>query len=399
MKDKPIIIGIDGGASKVSARVIEISDDNKFSLGKHNSVKEYANYPEFQKDFKPLELKIQLSQISNNNIILTKGEESQTIAYYAAFIDAIDEIVQSNESKELLLGIGMPGIKSEDKRGIIAMANGPRLPLFASEIEQRLNKKNISLAMPIQKLGSDADYCGMGEEFAENGAFRELDNVYYIGGGTGAADALKLNGKLISFDECKSWLAKTWELKDVSGKSIETFCSARGIQSIYGSIKGISQTELVNNKIFLEQILDLAIGGEAEALTTWEIVTKNIAELIFERISTIYSGWQNNFEFINLNREELDSNHKFRGTLFDRIVIGQRLGNVFKNKSAHSIIVEPLLNHLSELIENSVSLNDSAKSYYLTNGQFKNNIIVTSQLREAPALGAGIDAWNNYANN
>ena len=35
------------------------------------------------------------------------------------------------------------------------------------------------------------------------------------------------------------------------------------------------------------------------AITTWQIVSKNLAELLFERICTFYSGSQNNFSFIN----------------------------------------------------------------------------------------------------
>ena len=69
-------------------------------------------------------------------------------------------------------------------------------------------------------------------------AFEDVENAYYLGGGTGAADALKLHGKLISFDKCKNWIAKTWEMSDKNGKSMEIYCSANGIQSIYGDLAG-----------------------------------------------------------------------------------------------------------------------------------------------------------------
>ncbi len=55
MNNIPLIIGIDGGASKVSAHIVEVSEDGKsFTLGKENSVKEYRNNPDFQPDFKPI---------------------------------------------------------------------------------------------------------------------------------------------------------------------------------------------------------------------------------------------------------------------------------------------------------------------------------------------------------
>jgi hypothetical protein len=276
------------------------------------------------------------------------------------------------------------------------MANGPRMPNFASEIEQRLSTKSIALAKPITKLGSDADYCAIGEEFADNGAFKNVKNAYYLGGGTGAADALKLHGKLIPIDYCKKWFAKTWEFKTESGKSMETYCSARGIQSIYSEIARVYAADLIKNGIYLEQILLKAEGGERSAVENWAIISIKIAELIYERISTIYTGWQNNFSFINPNRENLESNHNFKGTLLDKIVIGQRLGETIKLKSADKIIVKPLHENLSILIKNSDSLDGSAKSHYLKNGNFKRELITTSELREAPTLGAGIDAWNNY---
>ena len=397
MSKKPTIIGIDGGASKVNAHVVDVAEDKKrFSLAKYNSIKEYGEYSEFQEDFTPVDLPIQLSQINENNIILTQSENEHAKDYYSAFIDAITEIIQITNPESLLIGIGMPGVKSTDKRGIVAMANGPRMPNFAAEIEQRLSDTGVVLAQPITKLGSDADYCGIGEEYAEQGTFKEFENAYYLGGGTGAADALKLNGILISLDDCKSWIAKTWEYSDENGKSMERYCSAKGIQSIYGELKGITQAELSKDSIYLEQIIRRAVSGEKEAVNTWQIVSIKIAELLFERISTIYTGWQNNFSFINQNKQPISPNHQYEKTLLDRIIIGQRLGTILSDPMATAYFIEPLKKNLSELISKSNSLDNHAKSHYLDNGKFNYQIIMPSQLREAPALGAGIDAFRNY---
>ncbi len=399
MKNQPTIIGIDGGASKVSAHIVEISEDCKsFTLGKENSVKEYRKYPDFQTDFKPVSLSTQLEQIQNNNIILTPAEIKQSKAYYDAFSDAISDLVKLTNTENVLIGIGIPGVKTTDKRGVAAMANGPRMPYFAAEIEQKLLAANIALATPITKLGSDANYCGIGEEYSQNGAFRNIENAYYLGGGTGTADAMKLLGKLISFDECKDWIAKTWEMSDENGKSREIYCSANGIQSIYSNLADISQSELKKNKIYLEQILELAAKDDRAAIATWQTVSKSSADLLFERITTIFSGWQNNFSFINQNKPPLIPNHIYKNTLLDRIVISQRFGKIFQNSLAQEYIVKPLIKNLSELISKSKSLDEHAKSHYLKDGKFNNKIIIASQLREAPALGAGIDAWQNFNN-
>ncbi len=397
MKNRPLIIGIDGGASKVSAHIIDVSEDGKrFTLGKENSVKEYRKYPDYQTNFKPVNLQIQLEQIKKNNIVLTPAEIEHSKVYYNAFSDVISDLVKLAKAKNVLIGIGMPGIKTADERGIVAMANGPRMPNFASEIEQKLLANNIALAAPISKLGSDADYCGIGEEYAESGAFRNIQNAYYLGGGTGVADAMKLHGELISFDECKDWIAKTWEMSDETGNSMEIYCSANGIQSVYGNLAGISQSKLSENKTYLEQILEMTAKNDSKAITTYQNVSKSLANLIFERINTIYSGWQNNFSFINQNKPPLMQNHIYKNTLLDRIVIGQRLGNLFQNHLARGYLVKPLINNLSKLVGKSKFLNERAKSHYLKSDKFDKNIIIVSQLREAPVLGAGIDAFRNF---
>lgn len=397
MKKQPTIIGIDGGASKISAYIIEVSEDGKsFTFGKENSIKEYHNYPDFQLDFTPVSLPTQLEQIQNNNIVLTPAEIQQSKAYYDAFRDAISDIVKLTKAENVLIGIGMPGVKTTDKRGISAMSNGPRMPYFATEIEQRLLAANIALATPISKLGSDADYCGIGEEYAENGAFRNIENAYYLGGGTGAADALKLHGKLISFDACNDWIAKTWEMCDKNGKSMEIYCSANGIQSVFSELAGIPQSELNKNKIYLEHTLEFAAKDDRAAITTWQIISEKLADLLFERITTVYGGWQNQFSFINPNKPTLISNHKYRNILLDRIVIGQRLGKLFQNPLAQKYFEEPLMNNLAELISKSKLLDERAKKHYLQSGKFNTKIIIASQLREAPALGAGIEAFVKF---
>jgi predicted NBD/HSP70 family sugar kinase len=397
MKKQPIIIGIDGGASKVSAHIVEAADDGKsFTFGNHYSAQEYRDYDDFQTDFKPIELPTQLEQIKNNNIMLTPEEIKQAKAYYHAFSDTISDLVKLTKTEHLIIGIGMPGIKTTDKRGIAAIANGPRMPHFAREIEQKLLVAGIALATPITKLGSDADYCGIGEEYAENGAFRNIKNAYYLGGGTGAADALKLHGNLIAFDDCKSWIAKTWEMSDENGRSMETYCSANGIQSLYSAYAGISQSELNKNKIYLEQILKLAANNDKAATTTWQIVSKNLAGLLFERINTIYYGWENSFSFINQNKPPLISNHIYKNTLLDKIIIGQRLGKILDIPLAREYLLKPLLKNLSELVNKSESLNEHAKAHYLKSGKFDSKIIITSHLNEAPALGAGIDTFKNF---
>ena len=152
--------------------------------------------------------------------------------------------------KNAIVGIGMPGLKTKNKRGIIALINGPRMPDYSQFIESRLLEANMSLVSPIAHLGSDADYCGLGEEYAENGLFKDVKNAYYLGGGTGVADAMKLNGKLVPFDNTKAWIAKTWEMKCDKNISLEKYASSSGIQSIFSMYSNIPVEELNKNEIY-----------------------------------------------------------------------------------------------------------------------------------------------------
>ena len=94
------------------------------------------------------------------------------------------------------------------------------------------------------------DYCGIGELYASDGSFQNTRNAYYLGGGTGAADALLLRGKLVPFDRIKPWMAKTWELKNHQELSLERFASASGFQFLYSVHSNIPIERLNADNIF-----------------------------------------------------------------------------------------------------------------------------------------------------
>jgi predicted NBD/HSP70 family sugar kinase len=329
----------------------------------------------------------------NGHIELTQDELVQGEVYISACADVITEFAAKNKGKKLLVGIGMPGLKSKDKRGIVALANGPRMPLYAERVEQKLEERGIKLFSKIAVLGSDADYCGIGEEFAGEGEFKNCTNAYYLGGGTGIADAIKLNGKVIPFDEVKEWIAKTWEMIADSGLSLERYTSVSGIQFIYSRYSGILVEELNNKSVFPPQILDSAYNGDSNSLDTYNDISRNLSKLIFERITTLFFGWQNHFEFINPNKPKLICDHPFKGTFLDKIIIGQRLGELMKASKGSGILYDKVIDHLTELVKKTNDI--QFKNHYLKEGNFNYKLIFFSNLREAPAIGAGIDAYFN----
>ena len=389
MKKQTLLIGIDGGATKVSAwEIIYNEAQNTFSLGNANTTKSYREIEGFVTDFRPVDLNRQLQE-RDAGIQLTADEIQQASVYVEACASAVAGLTEKTGCKDILIGIGMPGLKTADRRGIAVVANGPRMIDYANELEKRLMALGINLLAPIKHLGSDADYCGVGENYSEEGLFRGLSNAYYLGGGTGVADAMKLNGELVTFDQAKNWMAKTWEMKSPAGISMEKVTSVSGIQNTYAGIAWKSIDELNTAGIFPLQISELAMKGEKDAIKTFDIVVGNLSMVLYERIVTLYAGWKSLFEFVNPNRPYLETTHPYLGKVFEAIVIGQRLGDLFEDEAGKEIVKKPVFAKLATLIQQSEFLPENIKAHYKN----LDSIILSSRLREAPALGAGIDAF------
>lgn len=389
MKDI-LLIGIDGGATKVSGWQV-IADEEKltFKLSNFSSSKSYHEIPGFLTDFSPVAIPEQFSERDAGNIRPTSAEKQQEAVYVEACARVIEELCEKEPGKKILAGIGMPGLKTADKRGIWVVANGPRMLHYADLLEARLAKKGIEFQAPISHLGSDADYCGIGENYAADGLFRNVQNAYYLGGGTGVADAMKLNGELLPFDAIKDWLAKTWEMKSADGRTLERFTSVGGMQAVYAEISGKKLSDLNEQNIYPLQIAELAVKGDGAAQEMIALAMENLSLLLFERITSLYSGSQGVFQFVNPNRPQLSKQHPYLGNVFDCIIIGQRLGELFDSDFGEQALRSPIFKKLGALISKSDNLDIEAKKHYAD----LNKIIKTSKLREAPALGAGIDAY------
>ncbi|MDX1286195.1 MAG: hypothetical protein R3182_14330, partial [Draconibacterium sp.] len=165
--------------------------------------------------------------------------------------------------------------------------------------------------------------------------------------------------------------------------------SVSGIQKTYAELSGKSVKELTEKGIYPLQISKLAKDGDSSAANTFEVVNRSLARLLYERILTLNCGWQNLFEFGNPNRSVLNPQHQYLGKVFDAIIIGQRLGDLFDDETGKEVVRIPVFDQLNELIQNSTFLTDEVKQHY----ENLDEIIKISKLREAPALGAGIDAF------
>jgi len=174
--------------------------------------------------------------------------------------------------------------------------------------------------------------------------------------------------------------------------------SSKGIESLYSEFSGIDREKNIKDKIFPPVIHDMAYKNIESAVKTFDILSTNLADLIYERITTLFCGWQGVFEFINPNKPVLEKTHPYIGTLLDSIIIGQRLGDLFQKAKGDNILWNPFFSRLTYRINESTCLSYKAKLHYCVDGKFKESLLKISKLREAPALGAGIDAYFNHYN-
>ena len=395
--DNLILLGIDGGASKVLInRVILHTDPIRFSAVRPRIEVSYSSSEYFKSGFKPVALKTQLKERNDDALNQTPGEKNQELAIIDTFQRAIKAILPPNcNQKQILIGIGLPGLKTSDKRGINAMANGPRMPQFLTNLENALRAAGLTSLDAIHDLGSDADYCGLGERWGDHGAFRDVSDAYYIGVGTGVADALLLDGHLVPFDDIKPWMAKSWEIVREDGATYESIISAKGIQQQYADLTEQNVETLISNNIFPWQIYEFAMDGDEHAKAIVTTVANAFAELFFNRIKALAVGDPSQ-KLIQTGRK-LEDNHPFLGKVLKRIVIGQRLGDIWQFPDFAPLFKDPVFAQLSGLIHQS-DLPQVIKNGYLTQTKrLDDEFIIGSELRHAPALGAAVDAYFNWA--
>jgi hypothetical protein len=394
--ESTILIGVDGGATKVSVwRVIADSADRPtFRLGEEHGEHAYAEMKGFSDTFTPVNIQQQLADRDAGAIRPGDDESAQGSAWVEAAARAVAEVSESAGGGRVLIGIGLPGLKTPDKRGLAVVANGPRIPDYCDRLESQLKERGVEMQAPIRELGSDADYCGMGEEYAAEGSFRPVRDAYYLGGGTGVADAMKLGGRLVPFDEAKPWIAKTWEICDEERTSFERSISARGVQALYARYSGMDESELDRQQVYLAEIARRSIDGEPAARRTVELAGARLAAVIADRIETVYGGDSGRTQFVNEAHPALEPDHPWRGTVLERVVLGQRLAQAWADPASGAAYRDAVLPLLARRLLGSERLDDAARDLLLEeDGTMQGGRIVASLLREAPALGAAAAAW------
>ena len=373
-----ILLGVDGGATEAKAHQVlcdDLDNPKSFRLAPAASARVYPA----QNGFSPVPVAEQLGQRDAPN--LSRDEIEIGARWVTSAAEAIAETARSAGGKRLIVGIGMPGLKTPDGRGIAVINNGPRIPDYLARLETLLRERGFDLAAPIARLGSDADYCGIGEQWAADGLFRDVENAYYVGGGTGIADAFKLKGQLVSFDAARDWIRKAWQIPSAQGATFEQLVSAKGMNAGYAEHVGIAPVVRYPEAD--------ALAGKELAIAWLAAVADALAELVVERLDTVANG-RRPLAHRGADYAKLHADHPYRGTLLDRVVIGQRIGMLYADPRYRAVFAV----HVdAALVRHVRALGDARLAAHALAGDApRSGLVRPSRLRAAPALGAAVAA-------
>ena len=190
--------------------------------------------------------------------------------------------------------------------------------------------KNIGLNIKLKKIYDDSLSCVNGERFSLSGKLKEISDAIYIGGGTGIADGILYNKKLIDLNIDKD-LKKSWEIIMPNGETIEECMSLAGLCKKWKKRKPIS-IELLNN------LFDKASEKHELATDIIETAGQAFQLLINERINFF----------------------KAYKRFPEKIVIGQRMGQILKKENHPLKIIFDNYNSHNIPIELSSSDNTAA---------------------------------------
>ncbi len=365
-----LLIGVDGGASEVKAHevlVLSGGSDLVLGLGAASASCCYDVAP----GFAPVAIEEQLDALERDELRPTAIEHEQGRLWIDAAARSITAIV-GETSRLALVGMCMPGLKSRDKRGIAVARNGPRIPDFLDRLEERLVRDRLALAAPIADLIGDGEASGLGENVDSNGALRDVADAYYIGGGTGVAEVLKLGGRIVSFDELRGSLPKAWQLESAIGRNFESLISMGGINATYAERTG--RPAPVDRAEFPEE---RALAGDGAAIAVLAEAADALAELVHLRLCALQGG--------AAGREHL----------LERVVLGQQLARLFGAPELASVFRTRVESALARRI---VEVGDRTLSARVLEGEgLAHGFLRASGLRAAPAIGAAAAALRDRA--
>ena len=236
-----LLAGIDCGATKVMVQSgTYCSKTSKISPGSIYHELHYSDHPGWNFNFKPIPLKIHKNEYQSSNISLTDEEIDHGNVIIETIVSSIKII------EDYKIGLCFPGLKSHE--GVVVMANGPRIPNLTHHIN------------PVKNILNDSDCCVIGELKSTIGMMQDTENGIYIGGGTGIADGIILNGEILNLTNTVG-VPRCWEINVSSNETVETLLSPAGMIKRYNDQndkKVKVMAELIHKKGF-NKIMDDAL--------------------------------------------------------------------------------------------------------------------------------------------
>jgi hypothetical protein len=371
-----VLIGVDGGATEVKVHAVRaLGGSDALELAGPSAAEVY----EIARGFRPERMPAQLFALERGTIE-TKGlEGAQARLWLEAATRSIVSVSEQSGQARVRLGVCMPGLKTADGRGIAVLRRGPRVPDYLDRLAVLLQEAGLVLARPVLRLSSDGEACAVGEQFEPRGALRGVSNAYYLGGGTGVAEALVVEGKILGFDFLANFARKAWQIEAPGGHVVEDLISPRGINTAYAAVSGKSQPLAAED--FPER---RALAGDENARSVLFAAYEALAGLIVDRMVALRRGYQGGVPF---PRSPTDSPARILpNTFLDRIVIGQRLGSILAAEDLAGVFRRPAEEALARRI---VASGDGAlRKHYLAGSSLREGLLVPSLLRAAPAIGA-----------
>ncbi|MFN0009189.1 MAG: hypothetical protein ACKVXR_14900 [Planctomycetota bacterium] len=336
-----VLVGLDGGATKLAAHEVVVLAGEPVSLALGAGVAEER----VPRGFAPVALDEQLAERESPRIDALEREAGR--AWVAAAARAIAGAAGGR--RRLRLGVCMPGLKTADERGVCVLRHGPRMPRFTDELEAELASLGFDLVAKIPRLIGDGEACGLGELAADGGSFRGCAQAYYVGGGTGVAEAIVLDGVVRSLDSIG--VPRAWELRRAGGECFEDLVS----------MKGINARAPGDAEALAEHVEERAVAGERTAARTLVAAAEALAELVAlraESMLVLADGPRH----------------------LERVVVGQRTAALFTDVRLDAWFRGPLEHALASRIAR------------IAGSALPTGFLRASRLRAAPAIGAAASA-------
>jgi len=383
MESGEVLIGVDGGATEIRAHEVvllpraSLDEEPSLVLGPASASCLYDR----ARGFRPLPVASQILASERGKVSPTGLEGAQGRLWLEAGSRVVLAVASQTGKSRARVGVCMPGLKTKDGRGIAVIRNGPRIPDFLDRLEALLSAGGLSLARSIGRLSSDGEACAYGEDRSAQGSLRGVPSAYYIGGGTGIAEALKVDGKILALDGLKRFLRKAWQMESAGGKNLEDLLSPHGMNAAYSQIARkrlpLTAEDLPEKR---------AAQGDQGAAAILRRAGEALAELVLDRMLMLRHGTA------EPPPDRPRTGAASRGarippnTILGRIVVGQRLGVILADPALHAFFRDPAEEALARRI---IATGDGAlRKHYLSGSNLRPGLLVPSLLRVAPAIGA-----------